>query len=110
MTQLASCEICTILPAVDEAFIFAQTEHWQVNLADRDQTVLGRSYIGLKRHAAELDELTEVEEYEFRDLRNGLVAAIRASFSPVNFNIACLKNDAFKADPDNTPPEAAHIH
>jgi diadenosine tetraphosphate (Ap4A) HIT family hydrolase len=72
--------------------------------------LLGRSYITLKRHASELDELTPAEDEAFTVVRNGLFKAIRASFHPITFNTTCLKNDAFKADPDNTPSEAAHVH
>lgn len=85
-------------------------EHWNVNLGGHDQTLLGRSYIALKRHASELDELTDEEEQAFIVVRNRLIGAIRTAFQPITFNLSCLKNDAFKPDPDGTPSDAAHVH
>jgi len=90
--------------------ILIPNEHWHVNLGSQDQSLLGRSYIGLKRHVAELDELTAEEERSFVEVRNQLFRAIRRSFQPITFNVACLKNDAFRDNPDTTPSEAAHIH
>jgi len=104
------CEICTILPDLPEDMQLMENEHWNVNLSDQNQGLLGRSYITLKRHASELDELTPAEDEAFTVVRNGLFKAIRASFQPITFNTTCLKNDAFRADPDNTPSEAAHVH
>jgi diadenosine tetraphosphate (Ap4A) HIT family hydrolase len=105
-----NCEICPIVERIDPAFILANGKYWFANLRNRDQTLLGTSYITLKRHAPELDYLTQQEESEFIVMRNELIRAIRSSFRPVTFNVACLKNDAFKADPDNTPPESSHVH
>ena len=104
------CEICELLPSIPESVIIDENELWSVNLAFQDQGNLGRSYITLKRHASELDELTVEEEESLRTIRNGLIRAIRQQFSPITFNISCLKNDAFKNDPDGVPSSAAHVH
>ncbi len=95
---------------IPEEFVLAENEHWNANLRDRDQTLLGTSYITLKRHAYELDQLTTEEDMAFIAIRNQVIRALRVSFSPVTFNISCLNNDAFRHDADNTPPEAAHVH
>ncbi len=105
-----ACDICEILPSIPDEYVLERSEYWQVNIAHLDQTLLGRTYIGLRRHAFELDELTMEEEYELIRLRNGLFGALRRSFEPITFNTSCLKNDAFKAAPDDTPSEAAHVH
>jgi diadenosine tetraphosphate (Ap4A) HIT family hydrolase len=105
-----ACEICEILPNIPAPLIIDENEWWTANLASQDQSNLGRTYITLKRHASELDELTDQEEASLRTMRNGLILAIRQQFSPITFNISCLKNDAFRHDPDNTPSSAAHVH
>lgn len=88
----------------------AAGQFWIANLRENDQTLLGTSFITLKRHVHELDMLTDEEELELTLVRNSLIKAIRKSFNPITFNYSCLKNDAFKVDPDNTPPDAAHVH
>lgn len=64
----------------------------------------------LKRHAAELDVLTQAEEQSFVTVRNQIITALRAAFNPLTFNISCLKNNAFKSTPDTTPQDASHVH
>lgn len=107
---MTGCEICPYVEASPHEFTVAEGEHWVANLRENDQSLLGTTFVTLKRHEYELDRLTEAENAEFLVIQNGLIAAIRKSFQPITFNISCLKNDAFKRDPDNTPPEAAHVH
>lgn len=90
--------------------VLIEDDYWHVNLSDQNQALLGWSYITLKRHASELDELTTPEEQALVIVRNSLIRAIRTSFEPITFNVSCLKNDAFRAEPDNTPSKAAHVH
>lgn len=104
------CDVCPFVETVPHEFTVVNGEHWAANLRENDQTLLGTTFVTLKRHAAELDQLTPEEDQEFIVIRNGLIRAIRASFEPITFNISCLKNDAFKQYPDNTPPERAHVH
>jgi diadenosine tetraphosphate (Ap4A) HIT family hydrolase len=104
------CEICELLPKLPESMTIDENELWLVNLGAQDQTCLGRTYITLKRHASELDELTDQEEVAFRVMRNNLIRAIREQFNPITFNVSCLKNDAFRSNPDTTPSSAAHVH
>ena len=104
------CEICALLPQLPVEMRLLENEYWDVNLGSQDQALLGRSYITLKRHASELDELTEAEEQAFVDIRNRLFRAMRSAFHPITFNVSCLKNDAFRADPDHTPSSSAHVH
>jgi diadenosine tetraphosphate (Ap4A) HIT family hydrolase len=110
MEQYPGCEVCEVLPTIPEEFVLAENDHWNANLRDRDQTLLGTSFITLKRHAYELDQLTPDEDTAFVEVRNAVIRALRTSFSPTTFNVSCLKNDAFQADPDNTPSELAHVH
>jgi diadenosine tetraphosphate (Ap4A) HIT family hydrolase len=105
-----ACEICALLPHIPKSMIIDEDEFWIANLGFQDQSLLGRTYITLKRHASELDELTEPEEKSLLTMRNGVIRAIRAQFKPITFNISCLKNDAFRNAPDATPSTAAHVH
>jgi diadenosine tetraphosphate (Ap4A) HIT family hydrolase len=105
-----TCEICSILPDIQPEFAIYDGGYWVANLRERDQTLLGTTFITAKRHIPELDQLTPQEESEFILIRNAVLGAIRQGFHPLNFNTSCLKNDAFKNDPDHTPPEAAHVH
>jgi diadenosine tetraphosphate (Ap4A) HIT family hydrolase len=105
-----ACEICELLPAIPTSMVIDENEWWSVNLGDQDQSCLGRTYVTLKRHASELDELTEQEEIALRAMRNGIIRAIRQQFNPLTFNISCLKNDAFRHNPDTTLSSAAHVH
>lgn len=104
------CEICELLPRLPAELKLIENEYWDVNLGSQDQALLGRSYITLKRHASELDELTDTEEAAFIQIRNQLFQAMRTVFHPITFNMSCLKNDAFQSDPDHTPSAAAHVH
>ena len=64
------CEICRFLPTIDRSLVIDEDEFWTANLGFQDQSCLGRAYITLKRHASELDELTETEEDSFITMRN----------------------------------------
>lgn len=105
-----NCGVCPFVADAPHEFTVIDGEYWAANLRENDQTLLGTTFVTLKRHASELDQLTQEEDAEFIVIRNGLIGAIRRSFQPITFNVSCLKNDAFKAEPDDTPPEAAHVH
>lgn len=109
-TNPKKCDICELLPTIPKAMVIDENEYWSANLGSQDQSLLGRTYITLKRHASELDELTVQEETALRTMRNGVIRAIRQQFKPITFNVACLKNDAFLEEPDTTPSSAAHVH
>lgn len=105
------CEVCDILEHdKNEGFaVLVRGQYWIASLRDKDQTLLGTTFITLRRHAPELEYLTEEEESELIVVRNSLIRAIRATFEPITFNLSCLKNDAFKHD-ITVPPEATHVH
>ncbi len=110
MDMKSPCEVCEILPNIEPRFTIIDTPNWNVNLRETDQTLLGTCYITAKRHVPEVDELTPDEDLDFIVVRNSLIKAIRASFSPITINTSCLKNNAFKDNPDNTLTEAGHVH
>ena len=84
--------------------------HWIANLRGNDQTLLGSTFVTLKTHVSELDKLSPAQDQEFVVIRNALIRAMRVSFQPLTINTSCLKNNAFKIAPDDTPPGAAHVH
>lgn len=107
---MRTCEICKIIPELRPEYVIYEGEHWVANLRERDQTLLGTTFITARRHVPELDQLKPEEDQEFVVIRNALFGAIRGVFTPVIFNTSCLKNDAFYPDPDTTPPNQAHVH
>jgi diadenosine tetraphosphate (Ap4A) HIT family hydrolase len=106
---MKSCEVCEVLPAIQPVYSLYDGDYWNANLRHKDQSLLGTSFITAKRHVPELDYLTPDEDAEFTIIRNTLLGAIRRSFSPVTFNVSCLKNYAF-IDPVITPTDASHVH
>ncbi|MEO6761493.1 MAG: HIT domain-containing protein [Candidatus Saccharimonadales bacterium] len=113
MSDLAiypGCDVCQAMPNDPIELKLADNDYWVASLRASDQSLLGTSFITPKRHTPELDDLTPEEDASFVVIRNRIIKAIRASFEPITFNVSCLKNNAFRADPDNTPPEAAHVH
>jgi diadenosine tetraphosphate (Ap4A) HIT family hydrolase len=104
------CGVCEMIPRIDPALVIIDSPSWSANLRDSDQTLLGTTFVTLKDHISELDQLTTAQDEEFFIIRNALIRSIRASFHPLTINLSCLKNDAFKQAPDSTPTEAAHVH
>ena len=106
----SGCDICKILPTLNSDMVVIDGVHWIANLRDNDQTLLGTTFVSLKDHVSELDKLSPAQDREFVVIRNALIQALRVSFQPLTINISCLKNNAFNIAPDETPPEAAHVH
>lgn len=98
-----NCDICRGpeiyggLPQIIDA------EFWRVEL-NPNQQLLGRSFIGLKRHASTLAELTRSEILEHHDVANRLDRAARQAFGASMINLMLLMNDS--VDKNQEP----HIH
>ncbi len=97
-----NCEICRFVNEADNPII--ETKHWITFLAN-EQAYLGRSFITLKRHAGDLNELKEEERTDLFDVITRLESAVRVAFEPALFNLTCLMNLAYQ----NDPPDP-HIH
>lgn len=104
------CEICEVLLENPAELKIIENDDWVATLREGDQTLLGTTFITPKRHVYELDALTPKEDAAFVLVRNSLLKAVRCTFRPITFNVSCLKNNAFMADPDHIPAEAAHVH
>lgn len=107
---MKSCDICAIIPDIKPEYMLYEGVHWLANLRERDQTLLGTSFITARRHVPKLYLLTDDEESEFRTIRNTVMRATETAFSPVNVNVSCLMNDALAQDPSNASPDDTHVH
>lgn len=98
-----NCDICRGpeiyggLPQIIDA------EFWRIEL-NPNQQLIGRSFIGLKRHASTLGELTRDEILEYHDVATRLDIAARQAFGASMINLMLLMNDS--VDKNQEP----HIH
>ena len=72
--------------------VVAETEHWRLVLNKRNQNLLGKCFLALRRHEEAVSALS-VEEWE--DLRAGIALgtdALRSALGPDHFNYAFLQN------------------
>lgn len=104
-----SCEICPIIenPSEDEVRLrLAEGEFWRATLRDRDQSLLGTTFVTAKRHVESLGDLTEKEWLEFAGINKEMESAIKRSFGAQVINTSCLMNLAFKPGEEPRP----HVH
>ena len=102
-----NCDICPIIHTPGEgeqSRRLIEGEHWVASLRD-DQQLLGTSFVTLREHKSSLEQLTEDEDLEFREIRNNLIIAQKKAFGAEVVNISCLMNNAYQAE--NPTP---HIH
>ena len=66
-------------------------EHWRV-VVNRNQNLLGKTMLVLRRHAERVVELTDGEWAELRVLLAEVTARLDAAFSPDHYNCAFLQN------------------
>lgn len=102
------CSICNIInqPDNDDVTLFDNETvgaGWRIALMN-DQGAIGASYLTTREHRSDIDELTDSEWVELRDLVRLLAGALRREFSPVHLNFACDMNDLAL---DGTP---THVH
>lgn len=76
---------------------------WRVVLM-KNQGAVGASYITTREHRADIDELTDQEWVELRDIVRILTEATKRQFGARHMNISCDMNDAAAA---GTP---THVH
>jgi len=112
--QYPHCEICPIVEQPsqqDLKFRIHEGDAWRITLRD-NQALLGTAFITLKPHRESLDQLPPAEEEEFIVIRNRLIRAVGAAFTPDVVNLSCLMNFAFRPtdDPDFTPQPHVHYH
>lgn len=108
MARNPECTICGIIntPENDDVALFddiARDTGWRVVLM-KDQGALGASYVTAREHRNDIDELTDREWQELRDLVRIITTAMRREFDPVHMNLAFDMNDGAAAD------EPTHVH
>ena len=111
MSQLnlnPECEICSIISSPDNNDVQLFQEDmsetgWRVVLM-KNQGAVGASYITTREHRADIDELTDQEWVELRDIVRILTEATKRQFGARHMNISCDMNDAAAA---GTP---THVH
>jgi diadenosine tetraphosphate (Ap4A) HIT family hydrolase len=74
-----------------ETPVLMQTALWRVAL-NRNQDLLGKTIIVLRRHLEDASRLTRPEWGELRDHVFVATASLRRAFSPDHFNYAFLQN------------------
>ena len=99
-----NCVICESYKGDNNYLFLYETKFWNIKLA-KNQSLLGRCVVSLKRHAGDLAALTDKEMLDFKKVVAELETAIRKAFSPQNFNWSCLMNHAFREEPYNP-----HVH
>ena len=99
--KIKECGICQLLLNSDPIF---RTKYWEIIIAP-DQGYLGRCYVTLIEHKADLAELTEEEWLDYVEIVKKIEEAIRSAFGAIVFNWGCFMNTAFQVSPA-TP----HVH
>lgn len=108
MVRNPECTICDTIsdPANGDVTLFDDTTEstgWRAVLM-KDQGALGASYLTTREHRSDIDELSDTEWQELRDLVRLMTAAMKREFHPVHMNLACDMNDAAAAG------EPTHVH
>ena len=87
MTSNNTCVLCsqTLEP------ILAEGEHWRLVL-NRNQDLLGKCFLALRRHCEAVTDLTSQEWTELHAQLRVTTDALRQTFRPDHFNYAFLQN------------------
>jgi diadenosine tetraphosphate (Ap4A) HIT family hydrolase len=71
--------------------ILAEGEHWRLVL-NRNQDLLGKCFLALRRHCEAVTDLTSHEWAELHAQLRATTQALRQTFHPDHFNYAFLQN------------------
>jgi diadenosine tetraphosphate (Ap4A) HIT family hydrolase len=88
-------------------YVVHETNYWLVNLANNDQTYLGRCYVTLKRPCGDLADLTPDELTDFLAVVKTLERATAKAFGATMHNWGCLMNNAYR---ETEPKPQVHWH
>jgi diadenosine tetraphosphate (Ap4A) HIT family hydrolase len=86
--ESGDCALCRpqlLTPVVRES------KHWRIAI-NRNQNLLGKLFVALRRHEELVTELTPAEWSELRDELRWAVDRLRTAFRPDHFNCAFLQN------------------
>jgi len=99
------CEVCGFLknPSADTQIL--DTKFWNVAIDGSNHAYLGRAYVSLKEHTANLGSLSKDEWIDFQEIVEKLEKAYKDAFGAEPLNWSCLMNHAFRKKPFNP-----HVH
>lgn len=100
---LKNCEFC-YPPSEDDKYILCDTTYWRIYFAN-NQNYPGRCIIPLRRHCANLSEITKSEMEDFYGIVRMLEKIWREELSVTNFNWTCLMNGGYAEK-----PYIPHVH
>ena len=83
--ECALCAPVLLTPIVKES------THWRTAV-NRNQNLLGKLFIALRRHEESVAELTAAEWSELRDELRWAIRRLNEAFEPDHFNCAFLQN------------------
>jgi diadenosine tetraphosphate (Ap4A) HIT family hydrolase len=84
--ECALCRPQLLTPVVRES------AHWRIAI-NRNQNLLGKLLIALRRHEEAVAELTPAEWSELRDELRWAIGRLAGAFQPDHFNCAFLQNE-----------------
>jgi diadenosine tetraphosphate (Ap4A) HIT family hydrolase len=83
-----ACALCRPVPRTP---IVRESIHWRTAV-NRNQNLLGKLLIALRRHEESVAELTPAEWSELRDELKWAIDRLQRAFRPDHFNCAFLQN------------------
>jgi diadenosine tetraphosphate (Ap4A) HIT family hydrolase len=83
-----SCALCA---SVLETPVLRESRHWRTAL-NRNQNLLGKTIVVLRRHEEDVAALTRSEWAELQSELGAVTSGLRAAFRPDHFNYAFLQN------------------
>jgi diadenosine tetraphosphate (Ap4A) HIT family hydrolase len=81
----ALCRPVLLTPIVEES------THWRIAI-NRNQNLLGKVFVALRRHEESVSELTSDEWSELREELRWAIDRLNEAFAPDHFNCAFLQN------------------
>ena len=101
---MTHCSICAWSPEQRNQQLIFETSFWRIILVP-NQSLLGRCYVNLRRHAATLSQLQPAEVEDWLRVVQRLEKGITHAFGPTMFNWQCNLNFAYREKPANP-----HVH
>jgi diadenosine tetraphosphate (Ap4A) HIT family hydrolase len=99
------CDACGFLENPTPETQILETEYWSVGIDGRNHAYLGRAYVTLKEHKANLSSLSQDEWTDFQEIVRKLEKAYKSAFGAEPLNWGCFMNHAFRTKPFNS-----HVH
>jgi diadenosine tetraphosphate (Ap4A) HIT family hydrolase len=99
------CDACGFLKNPSPETQILDTKYWSVGIDGHNHAYLGRAYVTLKEHKANLSSLSQDEWADFQEIVRKLEKAYKSAFGAEPLNWGCFMNHAFRTKPFNS-----HVH